>query len=51
MADALEDLDDRCERCGALVWDERCRACGYVHDGPPHVDKPDTEALPGIRGW
>ena len=50
-ADPLDDLDDHCETCGALVWDERCRACGDVRDAPPHRDKPDHGGIPGIRGW
>lgn len=51
MASILDELDDRCEECGALIWDDRCRACGHVREPAPHVDKPDHDGIPGIRGW
>ncbi|WP_425663714.1 hypothetical protein [Agrococcus sp. DT81.2] len=50
MASILDELDDRCEECNALVWDERCRNCGHIRPPAPHVEKPDDD-VPGIRGW
>lgn len=51
VSDTLDELDDRCEQCGALMWDDRCRGSGYDREAPPHVDKRDHGGPPGIRGW
>ncbi len=48
--DPLDALDQRCVRCGALVYDTRCRNCGQ-QTAPPHVERPrDGDDLPGVLG-
>ncbi|WP_177220334.1 hypothetical protein [Agrococcus baldri] len=56
MPDIFDELDFRCPKCNVLVYDERCRGCGYVIEALriPEVESKRVaghDDVPGIGGW
>lgn len=52
MPDAFDLIPvDECPDCSTVLFERRCRGCGYTAPPAPHVERPrQGDNLPGVRG-